>query len=93
MRLTQAEISNLKSSIFLIDKDASIYLFGSRVDDDAKGGDIDIAIYSGKFSLIEKVKVKYNFFNQFGEQRIDLFTFNRMDDPFWNVVKQNAIKL
>ena len=42
MRLTQKEIEIIKNTINRYIKDSKIYLFGSRLDDNKKGGDIDI---------------------------------------------------
>lgn len=94
MRLKQAEINNLKNSILLFDKNAKVYLFGSRTDDAKKGGDIDIAIISDAIGLKEKVKIKLNFFDQFEEQKIDILTVAANgDNLFWEVVKENAIEI
>ena len=94
MRITEPEINNLKQSVLYFDKNAKLYLFGSRTDDSKKGGDIDIAIISDAIGLKEKVKIKLNFFNQFEEQKIDILTVtSKSDNLFWDVVKQNAIQL
>jgi len=52
MRLTENEISVIKKCILDFDPQAKIYLFGSRVNDLAKGGDIDILVISGKIGFI-----------------------------------------
>jgi len=45
MRLSPHQVSLIKSTITsLVDSVSKIILFGSRVDDDAKGGDIDLYI-------------------------------------------------
>ena len=44
MRLTEQTIVILKKSILKYVNDAKIILFGSRVDDNKKGGDIDILV-------------------------------------------------
>lgn len=44
MLLTSEEKETLKKSLKELDQDASIYLFGSRADDDKKRGDIDLLI-------------------------------------------------
>jgi|CXWL01.1.fsa_nt_gi predicted nucleotidyltransferase len=94
MRITEPEINNIKQSVLYFDKNAKLYLFGSRTDDSKKGGDIDIAIISDAIGLKEKVKIKLNFFNQFEEQKIDILTVtSKSDNLFWDVVKQNAIQL
>jgi len=44
MRLKAHEIEIIKSTIFKFFEDAKIYIFGSRLKDEVKGGDIDIFI-------------------------------------------------
>ncbi len=50
MRLKSYEISVIKDCIEALDKDARIYLFGSRTDNEKKGGDIDLLVLSHKLS-------------------------------------------
>ncbi|MEO1927269.1 MAG: hypothetical protein ABGX26_01080 [Nautiliaceae bacterium] len=42
MRLTSKEIEIIKAQVHKVLNDAQIYLFGSRVDDSLKGGDIEL---------------------------------------------------
>jgi hypothetical protein len=42
MRLTNYEITSIKESFHQIFDTGKIYLFGSRIDDSLKGGDIDL---------------------------------------------------
>jgi len=93
MRLTQKEKDNLLKSIHYWDKDAQVYLFGSRTNDNKKGGDIDLAVRSNKIGLKEKIDIKLKFFEEFGEQKIDLFEFNDESNTFWNVIKEHALLL
>ena len=44
MRLSRSEIDVLKSKLSSLSSNAKLYLFGSRVDDTRKGGDIDLLI-------------------------------------------------
>jgi hypothetical protein len=44
MRLTKQEIISIKESFTEVFEEGKIYLFGSRIDDDLKGGDIDLYI-------------------------------------------------
>lgn len=48
MRLSENEIEVLKSKLKELSSTAKIYLFGSRVEDNKKGGDIDILILDDK---------------------------------------------
>lgn len=48
MRLIQYDIYNIKNNFYTIFNKGRILLFGSRVDDSLKGGDIDL--YLGIFS-------------------------------------------
>ncbi len=44
MRLSDSTLEILRDSLLSIFGETHVYLFGSRVDDDKKGGDIDIAV-------------------------------------------------
>jgi predicted nucleotidyltransferase len=93
MRISPLEIDNLLGSVKKFDPNASVYLFGSRTDNHKKGGDIDIAILSKLVNLKEKIEIKYNFYQAFGEQKLDLFIVSDENMAFWQVVKEGAILL
>ena len=93
MRISALEIDNLLGSIKQIDQNADVYLFGSRTDNHKKGGDIDIAILSKLVSLKEKIEIKYNFYQAFGEQKLDLFIVSDENMAFWQVIKDGAVLL
>ena len=75
MRLKEIEIVSIKKSTNLIfGKNSKVYLFGSRVDDNKKGGDIDLYIIPGiKDNIYQK---KFNFLvkleQEIGMQKIDV---------------------
>ena len=48
MRLAHEELAAIHDAVHSADADAQVYLFGSRVDDNAKGGDIDLLVLSKK---------------------------------------------
>ena len=58
MRLTQEEIKKIKEVIFKIFGKSRIYVFGSRTDDKAKGGDIDIFVIPENREDLFKKKLK-----------------------------------
>ena len=75
MRLTQFEISAIKKSFSETFVDGKIYLFGSRVDDNKRGGDIDLYLCpmvkkdnSNKLKISFLVKLQ----SIIGEQKIDV---------------------
>ena len=71
MRVLKPEINIIKNNILKFDKDAQVYLFGSRVDDNKKGGDIDILIISDLIKKYDLIKIEYLIFQQIDEQKID----------------------
>ncbi len=74
VRLSDAEIKNLKESVSSADPHAAIYLFGSRTDLEKRGGDIDILIISQNIKKSDLTDIRWNFFEEFGEQKIDIVT-------------------
>ena len=60
---------------------SDIYLFGSRLDDKAKGGDIDLLILSeNKIDNKKLREFRIKFYKTFGWQKIDLVNFTRSDN-------------
>jgi predicted nucleotidyltransferase len=95
MRLRKTEIENLKTSIYLQDKNALIYLFGSRTDKNLRGGDIDILIISKNILKKDRRKIKRNFFEEFGEQKLDLIIEKDLENlsPFSKEILEKAIEI
>ncbi len=61
MRLKIEEINQIKNTINEYFDNAKIYIFGSRLDDSKKGGDIDIFIISKNVESLMKKKAKVRF--------------------------------
>ncbi len=77
MRLTPREIEVLKevgSEVF--GPQARLFLFGSRLDDARRGGDIDLYVTGFARSVAEQLDAKLHFLvkakERLGEQRIDV---------------------
>ncbi|MDI6786377.1 MAG: nucleotidyltransferase domain-containing protein [bacterium] len=95
MRISPEEVDFLKKKILFVVSEAVIYLFGSRVDDDKKGGDIDIMVLSNKkLSWKEKSIIRWHFFEKFGEQKLDIIScaFGE-ENPFKQIVLREGRKL
>lgn len=100
MRLSPDEIKAIISSFkqYFSDSD-TLYLFGSRTDDNKRGGDIDLLIetlesnqdlhFENKIHFITAVK------QQIGEQKIDVVMCvkNASDLPIDNHARETGVKL
>jgi len=93
MRIKKAEIKILKESVRERDPDAEIYLFGSRTNDQAKGGDIDILVLSQRLTFKDQIKIKARIFNSLEEQAIHLVIARDMTDPFVRVALNEGVPL
>ncbi len=72
MRLSSKELSIIESTIRNRDPQASIYLFGSRVNDDAKGGDIDLLVISNLIEFRDEIAIRREILDEIGWQKLDL---------------------
>lgn len=74
---------------------AKLYLFGSRTNDEALGGDIDLMILTDN-PVDKKIfrTIRVEFYKKFGWQKVDLvnFTFNDTS-VFKQLIQTNAIEL
>ena len=93
MRIAENDKKVIVDSILESDPVAKIYLFGSRVDDDKRGGDIDILIFSEKIDLSEKIKIKTRIFQKMEEQKIDLLVAKNKNDPFVRLALEKGVQL
>ena len=90
MRLNSKYRKTIKKYFYEVFQDGSIYLFGSRVDDAKKGGDIDLyLVINDKTDLLKK-KIKFlaKIKKELGEQKIDIvFNMNKN-----RLIEQEALK-
>ncbi len=81
MRLKREQAEFLKQSIQKYLSEPAVYLFGSRVNDHEKGGDIDILVIGEKeLTGEQKRELKIEFYKKFGLQKIDIVSFKE-DEP------------
>ncbi|WP_456431521.1 nucleotidyltransferase domain-containing protein [Nitratifractor sp.] len=94
MRLSDEEIQVLHSSLDSLTDHYRLYLFGSRVDDNKRGGDIDLLVVSPTLRRKDLRKIRLDFFEHFGEQKLDiLLDDGRYEDPFVRLILPEAIEL
>ena len=94
MRLSSEEVMLLKSTLKGLDEKAELYLFGSRVDDNKRGGDIDLLIVSSMFDKAAKRAFRLAFFERFGEQKLDVLVDDgSFLEPFHKIAFERGMKL
>lgn len=93
MRLKDSEQFAILSTVQSLDKDARVYLFGSRVDDTKKGGDIDLLIMSEKLTRDDKRTIKIKLYELLGEQKIDLVVAADVSEPFVKLALETGVQL
>ncbi len=93
MRIKEDEIKVLKESVKERDPDAKIYLFGSRANDQARGGDIDLLILSENLTFKDKLKIKARIFEFMEVQAIHLVIARDTSDLFVRAVLDEGVPL
>ena len=93
MRLSLKEQQLIKQTIYHLDQNAKIYLFGSRVDDSKKWGDIDLLVFSTRLGFTEQRQIKIKLYEQIGEQKIDLIIAKDTSKPFIQLALEEAVLL
>lgn len=100
MRLTEAQVAIIKQTVFdFFGPEASVTLFGSRVDDAARGGDIDLLIElptlpdnptSSCAHFVARLQL-----SAIGDQRIDVVLKQRQGPtlPVHEIAKSTGILL
>lgn len=90
MRLSKREIEAiLQVAEDIYGTDVKVYLFGSRVDDSRRGGDIDLLVRttSAKKGILDRVRMAARIKSLIGDQKIDI-----IGDYEDNQVVQEALK-
>jgi len=94
LRLTKNEINVLKTKLKSLSISATLYLFGSRVDDEKKGGDIDLLIVDKNLHKKDLRVLRVEFFKYFGEQKLDIVLDDgTFKNPFTRLIMKKAVLL
>ena len=77
MRLSSEQIESITAAAAeVFGGDAVVWLFGSRVDDARRGGDVDLYVETGPLSALEQLRLKDRLWMKLqrilGERRIDI---------------------
>ncbi len=93
MRLATNEQAAIRDAIRQADADAQIYLFGSRADDTALGGDIDLLVLSKTIDVLAKLDILAQLHQRLGERKIDIAVYPDTTRPFPKMVIQEGVRL
>ena len=88
MRLNEKYLQVIKKAFGEVFEKGEVYLFGSRVDDTKKGGDIDLYLIVNKPNLKKKLKFLAKIKKELGEQKIDVVFQKDTNRP----IEKEAIK-
>jgi len=101
MRLSaeQKEIIH-KNAIKYFGENTHIWLFGSRVNDEGRGGDIDLYIEPARKNAADIIMAKLQFLReihkQLGDQKVDVVIYrpgHSPDLPIYRIAKQTGVLL
>ena len=99
MRLSDFEIETIKTVASLhFGSDVQVFLFGSRADDSARGGDIDLFVTASdteKLNTRTKISFMTDIIMLIGDRHIDVILDNkkRIEDPFLRTIRKSAVKI
>jgi len=93
MRLSKTDKQTILETIRQSDPDAQIRLFGSRTDDQRKGGDIDLLIISKKLKYRDKLILRYRLKEKLGDRKIDLVITPKPGTAFEKHAMNTSLKL
>lgn len=101
MRLTPDQQAAIRSTAIETFGDAvGVWLFGSRVDDDKRGGDIDLLIETKQSDVAVIVRAELAFLTKIkaklGEQKIDLlidYPTRQFTPPVFSIARKTGIPL
>ena len=95
MRLTASDISAIREEIGRLDPRAEVYLYGSRVDDTARGGDVDLLVVSDTLGFRDVLRLRRRILDRIGWQQLDLVVRRRdqAGDPLAAMAQETGVRL
>ena len=94
MRLSLEERRHILAAVHGLDANAEVRLFGSRVRDDAKGGDIDLLIISEILNRKRLRSLRLRLQDCLGERKIDLVVSSpKLQSPFARLAFEEGVPL
>jgi len=96
MRLTAKEAKAIREEVRRLDPAAEVYLFGSRTDDRARGGDIDLLLVSDRLCFGDILHLRVAILDRIGWQQMDLLVRRRdrlAGDPLAAMAYETGVKI
>jgi len=98
MRLTADQAEVIRTAVREVyGEDSRLWLFGSRVDDTRRGGDIDLLVRpdsSGGYALMDKIRLLGKLERGLGERKIDIVIETQDDQrPIVRIAHERGIRL
>ena len=93
MRLDKEQKEAIVNTIRELDPDARIRLFGSRTDDSARGGDIDLLVLSSVLQYKDKLLIRARLKEISGNRKIDLIITGTPETAFEKYAYKTSIPL
>jgi predicted nucleotidyltransferase len=93
MRLSDRERNAIVSAVHRYDAQAQVFLFGSRVDDAKRGGDIDLLVKSASIGTVERRRIRRAISDAIGEQKIDILVAADLASPMARVALGSGVLL
>ncbi len=95
MRLTASEITAIREEVWRLDPKAEVYLYGSRADDTARGGDVDLLVISETLGFRELLRLRIQILDRIGWQQLDLVVRRRdqINEPLAAMARESGVRL
>lgn len=95
MRLSNREIRSIQNAFTTTFGSGEIYLFGSRTNDNLKGGDIDLFIVPATYNDLTEKKIDFlvKLKKSIGEQKIDVVIDRGENRPIDKKAKSAGVLL
>ncbi len=93
MRLTCEQAQDIRDAVRTRDPGARIFLFGSRVDDNGRGGDIDLLVLSRMLNNDDRRAIKIDLYRRIGHRKIDLLLARDAAKPFVRFALEKRVPL
>jgi len=95
LRLSAEAINVIQDAFLRVFEKGDLYLFGSRVDDTRKGGDIDLYVVADQQNRLGEKRIDFlaQIKHKIGDQRIDLVIDRGTNRPIDKIATSEGILL